>query len=133
MFLLGRIPRILAEPEINQNFRTQKKYDQKYIFMDIHIVVCFKHLDLRGYLTLEPSSKLNICALKCQHLFGTLFAVIFCSGADYALFFCYLEKFSLNFVLIQHYSQKNAETPNGAIWDEFSVQQNHQNIKKHHI
>ena len=80
MFLLGRIPRILAEPEINQNFRTQKKYDQKYIFMDIHIVVYFKHLDLRGYLTLEPSAKLNI---------GILFASILCSGADYAIL-CYL-------------------------------------------
>ena len=33
-------------------------------------------------------SQQNICTFYCQHLFGTLFALIFGSGTDYALFWC---------------------------------------------
>ena len=38
----------------------------------------------------EYRTQLNIYAFKCQHLFGTIFALIFCSDAEYALFWWYL-------------------------------------------
>ena len=43
-------------------------------------------------LILSTQTQLNFCALQCQHLFGTLFASIFCSGSDYAFIWCYLKQ-----------------------------------------
>ena len=43
------------------------------------------------------SSQLNICAFQSYHLFVTLFASIFCSVADYALFQCYLGQICITF------------------------------------
>ena len=40
--------------------------------------------------------KSNICK---EHLFGTLFVYIFCSGADYALFGAVSDKFGANLAL----------------------------------
>ena len=53
-----------------------------------------------------------VCPTKyLQHLSGTLFASIFCSGENYALFGANLNQ-----------SLKQLCTFNGAIWDEFSEQ-----------
>ena len=60
--------------------------------------------------------QLNICAFKCQHLFGTLFLSIFCSCADYALFWCIKYSANLASFFILNVSE------NGSIWDEFSEQ-----------
>ena len=48
-------------------------------------------------------TQLNICVFKCQHLFSTTFALIFCSDADYALVFGAIwDKFASNQVLTEH-------------------------------
>ena len=44
--------------------------------------------------------------------FGTLFASIYCSGADYALFWCYLGQ----------KIDEETTLSNGAIWDKFGEQ-----------
>ena len=50
-------------------------------------------------------TQLNICALKCQNLFGIFLASIVCSGADYELFCCHLGlicmKFGANLSLLK--------------------------------
>ena len=57
--------------------------------------------------------------------FGTLFVSIICSGADFALFWCNLH---------QNLKTDAITAPsNGAIWNKFSEQHEHQSIKKHHI
>ena len=63
---------------------------------------------------LEVSTQLNMCAF---YLFDTLFASIFCSSADYALFWCYLHN-----NLASTPTNVYAETApsNGAFWAEFS-------------
>ena len=70
-------------------------------------------------------------AFDCQHLFfGTLFASIFFSSADFAFFGA---KFALYIMLIndQNFKTFYAETApsNDAIWDEFSEQHKHESIK----
>ena len=34
-----------------------------------------------------PKTQLNIYAILCQHLFGTLFSSLFCSDADFLVLF----------------------------------------------
>ena len=73
----------------------------------------------------EQYSQLKNCEFQCQHLYGTFFTLIFCSGA-----ICY--KYALYSVPIQHQNLKtNAVTAssNGAIFDEFYYQQQHKCIK----
>ena len=68
------------------------------------------------------SSQLNICAFNCQHLHGTLFAQIFRSGAENALYNTYLQS-------IYHHNIKiYAETAPSkyAKVNEFSEQYQHQ-------
>ena len=68
--------------------------------------------------------------------FSHLICIIFCNGADYALFGAMWDKNALNMVLIyRRFFLMDAETApsNGAIWDDFNEQHKHQSIKKHHI
>ena len=39
---------------------------------------------------INTNTQLNICAILCQNLYGTLFAQIFCSGTEITLFALYL-------------------------------------------
>ena len=53
-------------------------------------------LNLDFKVDIESLTK-HLCILATSsfwHLFVTLFALIFCSGAEYALFWCYLGEFS---------------------------------------
>ena len=42
-------------------------------------------------------TQLISCAFQCKHLFDTLFASIFCSCADFALFCCYFRQIFIQF------------------------------------
>ena len=65
--------------------------------------------------------QINNCALYCHNLFGTLFALILCSGTDYALF-------GAN--LASKLCRNSTSQCNGAIWYEFSEQHKHKRIKQ---
>ena len=74
----------------------------------------------QDYEVLETQNPTKQLAFQCRNLFGTLFVLIFCNGADYALFYAIQDKFTLNLVLILYQTFNNkAETApfDGAIWD----------------
>ena len=56
-----------------------------------------------------------------HHLFGTLFALIFCSDADNALFLVlfWINLLSANLTLKYEKNHAKTELSNGAIWEEF--------------
>ena len=46
---------------------------------------------------IESYTQISIHAFQCQHLYGTLLASILRSGADFAVFWCYLGQICIKF------------------------------------